>query len=113
MSSNPIEASVSIILGFLCNCFSCFITARITFTCILYLQCLYILFISYRHHRYVFKVLWLKSTVVLLVLVLFVFHQLHSLSKYGACRTALNSNTNKEEPVIYLTSSVSVHPSNY
>ena len=31
MGLNPIEAS-EFILGFLCNCFSCFITVRITFT---------------------------------------------------------------------------------
>ena len=31
-------------LGFLCNCLSCFTTAKITFTCILYLQ-----FIPYAH----------------------------------------------------------------
>ena len=31
-------------LGFLCNCFNCFITVRITFTCILYLQYIYDLY---------------------------------------------------------------------
>ena len=33
----PTEAS-ELFLGFHCNCFSCFITVRITFTSILYLQ---------------------------------------------------------------------------
>ena len=37
MGSNPVEAS-EFFLGFVCNCFSYFITARITFTCILYPQ---------------------------------------------------------------------------
>ena len=46
--SNTIEAS-EISLGYLCNCFSCFITARITFTSILYPQCIYC--ISHTHHR--------------------------------------------------------------
>ena len=32
MSSNPFEASV-FFLGFLCDCFSCFIAVRITLTC--------------------------------------------------------------------------------
>ena len=35
---NPTEAS-ELFLGFLSNCFSCFITARIICTSILYLQC--------------------------------------------------------------------------
>ena len=33
--SNPVEAS-DFFLGFFCNCFSCFTTAKITFTSILY-----------------------------------------------------------------------------
>ena len=37
--SNPIEA-LEFFLGFLCNCFGCFVTARITFTSILYPQCI-------------------------------------------------------------------------
>ena len=37
MGSNPVEAS-DVFLGFLCNCLSYFITAKITFTSILYPQ---------------------------------------------------------------------------
>ena len=39
MGSNPIEA---FFVDFLCNCFSCFITVKITVTCILHPQCMYI-----------------------------------------------------------------------
>ena len=37
-------------LVFLCNCLSCFTTAKITVTSILYLQCIYMIYISYTHH---------------------------------------------------------------
>ena len=37
MGLNPVEAS-EFFLGFICNCLSYFITARITFSCILYPQ---------------------------------------------------------------------------
>ena len=44
MGSNPVEAS-DFFLGFICNCLSYFITARITFTCILYPQFIYVIHI--------------------------------------------------------------------
>ena len=45
--------NLNIFLTFLCNCFSCFITARITFTSILYLQCIYmIIYIIYTSFQY-------------------------------------------------------------
>ena len=43
---NPVKGS-EFILGFLCNCFSCFITASIAFTCILYPQCIHMIYIIY------------------------------------------------------------------
>ena len=42
----PIGAS-EFFLGFICNCLSYFITARITFIIILYLQCTHMIFIIY------------------------------------------------------------------
>ena len=49
MGSNPVGAS-ELFLGFICNCLSCFITARMTFTCILYPQFTHMIFITYTHH---------------------------------------------------------------
>ena len=46
MGSNPVGAS-DFFLGFICNCLSYSITARITFTCILYPQCTRMIFIIY------------------------------------------------------------------
>ena len=37
MGWNPVEAT-SFFLGFICSCFKCFVTARSSFTCILYLK---------------------------------------------------------------------------
>ena len=45
MGSNPVGAS-EFFLDFICNCLSYFITARFTFTCVLYLQCTYMSFIT-------------------------------------------------------------------
>ena len=47
MGSNPIGAS-ECFLGFICNCFSYFITVRITFTCLLYPPCTRMMFIICR-----------------------------------------------------------------
>ena len=44
MGSTSVEAS-DFFLGFLCNCLSCFTTAKITFTSILYLQFIYTIYI--------------------------------------------------------------------
>ena len=46
MGSNPVGAS-DFLLAFICNCLSYFITARITYTCILYPQCKHMIFILY------------------------------------------------------------------
>ena len=47
-------------LGFLCNCFSCFPTARITFTGILYIYSAFVWFILYTHCEvlYMIKIIW-------------------------------------------------------
>ena len=41
--------SLRIFLGFICNCLSYFTTAKITFTCILYLQCTYSVYYDLYH----------------------------------------------------------------
>ena len=45
--SNISRWSLRFFSRFLCNCLSCFITARITFTCILSPQCTYMIFMIY------------------------------------------------------------------
>ena len=49
MGSNPIEAS-DFFLGFVYNCLSCFTTATITFTYILFIHSALIWSLSYTHH---------------------------------------------------------------
>ena len=55
--SNPVEASESF-LGFLCNYFTYFTTVKITFTCILYPQFIYRIYITCTssHELYQLKV---------------------------------------------------------
>ena len=48
MGSNTVGA-IEFFLGFICNCLSYFITARITFTCTLYPQCTHMIFIICTH----------------------------------------------------------------
>ena len=42
--------SLRVFLGFICDCLSYFMTARLTFTCILYPQCTYMIFIIYTYN---------------------------------------------------------------
>ena len=51
MALDPVEAS-EFILGFLCNCFSCFITTKISFTSILYPQYIYMINLIYTRQCY-------------------------------------------------------------
>ena len=64
MGSNPVEVS-ELFLGFLCNWFTCLITAKITFTCILYPQCIYMIYIIYT----LLLLLFLFLLLLLLLLV--------------------------------------------
>ena len=66
--SQASEAS-EFFLGFLCNCFSCFTTVRITFTSnSLYLQCIYMIYIIYTlwsvydkdHMSVMIKIIWVN-----------------------------------------------------
>ena len=65
MGSSPVEASF-FFLGFLCNCLSYFTTAKITFTSIFYLQCMYIyIYIYDLYHMHIPKILvWSKSELL-------------------------------------------------
>ena len=53
--TNVLQRVRILLEGFICDCLSYFITARITFTCILYSQCIYMIFINDTHHvvRYI------------------------------------------------------------